>query len=420
MHKIFTLSNGIRVVTETTDYVKSVSAGVWIGAGSVNETADNNGVSHFIEHMLFKGTKTRSAKDIAECMDAVGGQLNAVTAKEYTCYYTKILSEHLELALELISDMLSNSTFTEENIELERKVILEEINMGEDEPENLIYDIVEREMWQKNTLALTVVGSAQSVSGITKDMLLDYFRKRYVAENIAISLVGNFDAEQITDVLEKYFGNIKRGQATPPSNQKIEPQKLAKAVKKDFEQCQLCIAFDGYARADVRRYDLAVVNALFGGNMSSRLFQSVREEYGLAYSVYSELNTYTSNGSLRIYAGLSPENIPRTLEIINKEILLLKKNKLTQEEIERAKMQFKASLVMDSEGISERECAYGKSLLLDGQVKTIDHAVHMIDQITPEGVAEAIDFVFDKNKITLAVLGRFDGNAHELLNILDF
>lgn len=420
MLKILKLSNGIRVVAETTDYVKSVSAGVWIGAGSANENAENNGISHFVEHMLFKGTEKRSAKNIAECMDAVGGQLNAVTAKEYTCYYTKMLSEHLELALELVSDMLCNSTFTEENIDLERKVILEEISMSEDEPEELIYDIVEREMWENDALGFTVTGTAETVNNIDRSMLLEYFESRYVAENIVISLVGNFDSDAAVAMLEKYFGNIRKGCAVSPEKKRIEPDVKVKTVKKDFEQCQLCVAFDGFARTDERRYDLSVVNALFGGNMSSRLFQKVREECGLAYSVYSELNTYTANSSLRIYAGLNPDNLEQTLEIISGEIRNLKKYKFSPEEIERAKTQFKASLVMDGEGVSERECAYGKSLLLDGTVKTIDDAVELIDKVTPEGVAEAIDFVFDKNKMTVAVLGRYDGDGRELIGMLDF
>lgn len=420
MHKVFCLSNGIRVVTETTDYVKSVSAGVWVGVGSVNETAENNGISHFIEHMLFKGTHTRSAREIAECMDSVGGQLNAVTAKEYTCYYTRTLTEYMRTALELLADMICNSTFESENIELERKVIIEEISMGEDEPENLIYDIVEAEMWSGDALGFPVTGSEKSVSGISRDMLLDYFHRNYVAENIVISIVGNFDEDEAIEILEKNFSGILAGGAEPKESGRVLQSRKVKIVKKDFEQCQLCIGFDGYSRRDIRHYNLAVVNALFGGNMSSRLFQKVREESGLAYSVYSELSTYAQNGSLRIYAGLSPENIRQVLEIISNEIRLLKENKLTREEIETAKTQFKAALVMDSEGVAERECANGKTLLRDGRVKTIDDAIAMIDGITPEGVAEAIDFVFDSQKLTIAVLGRFDGDGQDLLDAMKF
>jgi len=421
LQKIVCLSNGIRVVTETTDYVKSVSAGVWVGAGSADETRENNGISHFIEHMLFKGTKSRSAKDIAECMDAVGGQLNAVTAKEYTCYYTKTLTEHLGLALELISDMILNSTFTQENIDLERKVILEEISMGEDDPDNLIYDIVEEEMWEGSALAFSVVGTEESVSAIDRKMLVEYFAEKYVAENMVISLVGNFDEDEAIANVEKYFGCIKSADKNFQRNPKtIEPGQNIRIFKKDFEQCQLCVALDGYSRQDKRRYDLSVVNALFGGNMSSRLFQRVREELGLAYSVYSELNTYTSNGSLRIYVGLNPDNLVQTLRVINDEIKLLKKNKFSASEVETAKTQFKASLLMDSEGVAERECAYGKSLLLGGKVKTVDDAVPLIDAITAEGVAEAIEFVFDRSKMTVAVLGRYDGEPQELWDVLDF
>lgn len=420
MHKIFELSNGIRVVTENIDYVKSVSAGVWIYAGSVNESLKNNGVSHFIEHMLFKGTMTRTAKDIAECMDAVGGQLNAMTARQYTCYYTKTLTEHLEMAFELLSDMLLNSTFTQENIDVERKVILEEINMTEDSPEDYIHDILTEAMWKGEALGFPIAGTADTLAGIDRDCILDYYRERYIADNIVISVVGNFNEEKALEALEKLFGGMKKHGIIRENQKKLEHTQRIEIVKKDIEQCQLCLGFEGYSRSDNRNYALSVVNALFGGNMSSRLFQKVREESGLAYSIYSFSSSYQSNGSLTVCAGLNTESLCQALKIISGEIKLLKREKLSKDEIETAKTQLKASVVMGSESISARMSSYGKSLMFDSRMKTIDDIIDLIDKIKPEDVSEVIDFVFDRNRMTAAILGRVEETEQKILNILDF
>ncbi len=420
LHKVFRLSNGIRVVAEYMDYAKSVSAGIWVYAGSSMETARNNGVSHFIEHLLFKGTKKRTAKEIARCMDMVGGRLNAVTAKEYTCYYTKTLPEHLEMSLELLSDMLNNSNFAQGDIDVERKVILEEISMCEDDPEELIYDIVCGAMWQGEPLGMNVTGSAQSVEGITGDEILEYFNKRYVAENMVISLAGNFDCDRVPEILEKGFGGIKSGGDEKREQKKIIHSNKVEIVKKDTEQCQLCLAFEGFPRGSKQGFDLAVLNALFGGNMSSRLFQKVREEQGLAYSVYSDIAAHLNNGYIAIWAGLSPENLGQALGIINREIKILKEKGVTAEEVEIAKTQLKASIVMDDEGISSRECSNGKELLLDGRLRPLEEIIGHIDEVTSEGVEKMIDFVFDRNRMTVAVLGKVDIDEKEVLNILNF
>ncbi len=420
MHKIFTLSNGIRIVTEVIDYVKSVSAGVWVGAGSAFENANNNGVSHFIEHMLFKGTETRSAKDIAEYMDSVGGQLNAVTAREYTCYYAKTLSEHMEMSFEILSDMVKNSTFTDENINVERKVILEEINMSEDNPEDFIHDMLSLNMWRDSALGYPIAGTVDTLAEIDRRTMLDYYNSFYTAENIVISVVGNFDEGQALKILEDKFGGIKKCGKIIEGIKKLEVTRCADVVKRDIEQCQICLGLGGFSRTDRRIYDLAVVNALFGGNMSSRLFQKVREESGLAYSVYSYTSSYHNNGSMTIYAGLSTESLHQALEIINNEIRILKRDKLTKDEVETAKTQLKASIVMGSEGISSRMSNYGKNILFENRVKTLDEIIELIDSVNSDRVAEVIDGVFDKDHLTVSALGRIDGDGKDLLEILNF
>lgn len=420
MHKVFKLSNGIPVVTENIDYVKSVSTGAWIYAGSAMEDAKNNGVSHFIEHMLFKGTAARSARDIAEYMDAVGGHLNAATAREYTCYYTRTLTEHMGMAFEILSDMLKNSTFTNENIEIERRVILEEINMSEDDPEDLIHDILSRAMWKDEPLGFPIAGTAQTLKGIDRKCILDYYRNRYIADNIVISVVGNFDEKSALEQLEEKFGGIERRGTIRLPQKKISHKRNVEIVKKDIEQCQLCLGFEGYSRGDSRDYALSVVNALFGGNMSSRLFQKVREESGLAYSIYSYSSSYQNNGDLTVCAGLNPDELKQALEIINNEIKILKKDKLTKEEVETAKTQLKAAAVMGSEGISSRMSTYGKSMLFENEAKNIDDVIRRINDVSVEGVAEVIDNVFDSRKMTLALLGKVKDSKDKLMDILDF
>lgn len=290
MYKISSLSNGIKVVTEYTDYVGSVSVGIWVGTGSSMESLANNGVSHFIEHMLFKGTKTRTAKEIAEFSDRVGGQLNAMTAKEYTCYYAKTLSENADDAVEILSDMLTNSVFDPSCIETERRVIAEEINMSEDTPEDYVHDCLSRLMWRESPLGFPIAGTSETLDGIDRAAILDYFGRRYCSENIVVSVVGKFDEDKMHELLEEKLGTFARGCAADAVPKHIVPQRSLCVAEKDIEQCHICLGFEGFSRNDPQRYAMAVVNAVFGGNMSSRLFQSVREDRGLAYSVYSYMN----------------------------------------------------------------------------------------------------------------------------------
>ena len=420
LYKINKLKNGIRVVTEKIDYVKSVSVGVWVGAGSAFENGENNGVSHFIEHMLFKGTKTRSAKEIAEYMDSVGGQLNALTAKEYTCYYAKTLTEHSSMSFEILSDMYRNSTFSEENIATERRVISEEINMSEDTPEDAVHDSLSRIMWRESPLGFPIAGTDGSLEKIDRRTMLDYRDRFYCGENTVISVVGNFDEDGVMAQLEEKFGGLRCEFEKAEPLKKINVTRGGTLIKKDIEQCHLCMGLEGLNRNDGNLYDLLVVNALFGGNMSSRLFQRVREEKGLAYSIYSYVNSYKNNGSFVIYAGLNTESICDALAIINKEIRELKKNKLSEGEISVAKEQLKASVIMGLEGMSARMSSYGKSILFDNRIKTADDIVEYIDKVNVNSVADTIDRIFDISRLNMAIIGRLDGDGREEFNIMDF
>ncbi len=419
MYKISKLSNGIRVITENIDYVKSVSIGVWIGAGSAMERLENNGVSHFIEHMLFKGTKTRSAKDIAEYMDRVGGQLNAMTAKEYTCYYAKTLTEHSEMSIEILSDMLINSTFSSDNIETERKVISEEIDMCEDTPEDAIHDYLSALMWRDNPLGFPIAGSDESLEKIDRDVIIKYHDSHYRGNNMVISVVGNFDEQEIIAKLEAKFGGIKPNLESNTIQNKLDVVRGERIITRDIEQCHVCIGFEGLPRWDERFYDLLVVNAILGGNMSSRLFQKVREEKGLAYSIYSYVNSYKNNGSLVIYAGLNTENVVGAMNIINNELKRLTKEKLTKDEIEVVKQQMKSIVIMGLEGMSSRMSSYGKSILFDNKIKDLDEIIRLIDKVNEITVAETIDQTFVSAKANITAMGRVNDQS-DILKAIDF
>lgn len=403
--KYFNLENGIRVVCEKIDYVKSLSVGVYVGAGSAKEGKEENGISHFLEHMFFKGTKTRSAREIAEFMDYCGGQLNAVTSKEYTCYYAQVLENHRDKAFEILADMLINSTFTKENIEIEKKVISEEIKIGEDTPEDLIFDLISELTWQKSPLGFPVAGTIDSVSKITQDMILNYYKKYYPGNNMVISVVGSFDENTIKSELQHYFGEIS---ALEYKEEKKEIPKVESGIlvrKKDVEQCQLCISFEGLSRCDEYVYDLLSVNAMFGGSMSSRLFQKIREENGLSYSVYSYLNTYSDCGSFVIYAGMNPDELEKVLSLINDEINLIKKEGLSEKEILCSTEQLKSSIIMGLESMSSRMSNYGKNLLVRGEIDDYDALMRKISRVDIKRTKEIIERVFVPEKMNIAVLG---------------
>ena len=420
MYKTARLKNGIRIVCENIDYVRSASIGVWIGAGSAMENLGNNGVSHYIEHMLFKGTKTRSARQIAEFMDSVGGQLNAVTSKEYTCFYAKTLTQHLGMAIEILSDMLKNSTFTEENIETERRVIAEEISMGEDDPEDYVHDCLSGILWNGASLGFPIGGSQDSLAKIGRQTMLDYMNTFYKSENIVISVVGNFDEDSLFAMLEDAFGGIETGFSNPYTQKPIEIKRNTTVVKKDIEQCQLCMGLGGFARDDKRRHSLYIMNAIFGGNMSSRLFQKVREEMGLAYSIYSYVNTYQKNGSLVICAGLNNQKLIDALSAIGDEIKILKEEKLSKDAVAVAREQMKASVIMGLESMSARMSSYGKTVLYGQPLETLEDTIKTIDSVTHDTVAEVIDTVFDRSKLNIAVCGKQTETETEIENAIVF
>lgn len=392
MYNIHYLKNGMRLVYEKMPQLKSVSIGIFVKSGSMYETEKENGISHFIEHMLFKGTKNRSAKRIAEEMDYAGGHINAYTARECTCYYTKVLAEDLRLSADILSDMYYNSLFREEDIELERGVIIEEINMYEDSPEDLALDTVCEYMWKGDPLGYIISGSAESVEGITREMMLDYMKRRYTPENTVISVAGCFDEAELIAIFEEFFSE----ETYSPSVILTKPQFISGnwSRVKDIEQTHLSIAYPAFDLSSDSLYSMSMLNNILGGSMSSRLFQKVREENGLCYSIYSYTSSFPQAGMLGIYAGLAEDMADAAMEMIEGEISRICSEKVSDYELGKAHSQLKCGIVMSRESAGSRMAENGKSLLLLSRVRTDEEILKAAMQVTPGDILQNANDIF--------------------------
>lgn len=400
------LENGVSIVMEKMDSVRSVAFGIFVKNGSVNENESTNGISHFIEHMMFKGTEKRTAKDIAEEMDLIGGQLNAYTSKEYTCYYSRVLDTHLYKAIDILCDMIFNSKFEQNEIDKEAKVILEEISMYEDSPEDLIFTELQKNIWKNTPLGKSILGSPENIKRFKTEDFKKFLDKTYIAENMVIVVAGSFEKEKFLEKINSYFYKLKKINVIKSeiSNKIYIPSKIK--IEKDIEQLHLCIGFDGIGLKSKYNYAMSILNVIFGGGMSSILFQKVREQYGLVYSIYSYNSGYIDNGVFNIYAALNPNEYKKMLEIIKKEINILKKEKLSIEQINKTKEQLKSNYIMGLENTSNRMSSLGRSKLLLDKIKTPDEIIKEVDIISKEDIDYLIDKVFDIDKISIAVCGR--------------
>lgn len=400
------LNNGVRIVTEEVPYATSAVIGIWVKTGSRYEQDYNHGVSHFIEHLLFKGTTSRSAKQIAEELEAVGGTLNAFTTKEYTCYYAKVLSDHLPLALDLLSDMFFNSTFNYEDIEKEKNVVLEEIKMYEDTPDEIIHDLFAQTVWQNHPLGRTILGSNESIRSMERSKIIDYFNQYYRPCNTVISVAGKIKHEEVVEQLSKYF--LHWHDPCPGDlslQQKPIPQANVKITERDTEQVQICLGAPGLPQGHSYTYVLLVLNNILGGGLSSRLFQSVREERGLAYSIYSYHTTYMDSGLFTVYAGTSPNRFQEVVELIAHEISKLKNEGITEEELSKTKEQIRGSLLLSMESVSNRMSRLGRTELCHGRVITAQEVVDKIKEVTVEQVLDLCNLMFQPEKFSLTAIG---------------
>lgn len=401
------LKNGLRLVFEKLPHVKSVSMGIWIGTGSRNETTANNGVSHFIEHMLFKGTKNRTAKEIAESIDNIGGQLNAFTGKECTCFYARTLDSHIELTIEVLADMLFNSNFSERDIKLEKKVVLEEIGMYEDNFEDMVHDVLSSITWANSALGYPILGTIESVKAINKKSITDYMSQNYVAKNAVISVAGNFEIEHIVNLLERHFGGWEAGESQ--MNFDIASFSLNTKIKeKETEQVHMCLGMNALPHGDERLYASIIVNNIFGGGMSSRLFQNIREKKGLVYSIYSFPTSYKQAGMFSIYAGMNLASVEEVLKLTMNEIDVLCKKGLKDEEISKSKEQLKGNYILGLESTSGRMNSIGKSELMLGKIYTPEEVISKIDNVDKDMVKEVIDIIFKSKDINLAMVGNIN------------
>jgi predicted Zn-dependent peptidase len=404
-----TLPNGIKVITEAMSHVRSVSVGVWVGTGSRRETADQNGISHFIEHMLFKGTTNRSAEDIARSVDSLGGNLDAFTAKELVGYNTKILDEHLPVAMDILSDLVLNPLFRDDDIEKEKGVILEEIKMDADNPDYLVHEIFTANFWKDHPLGKPILGTRETVKKFSQNMVADYYRSVYTPENLLVTAAGNLSHEHLVSLVGERFERVKPAGPVPPQCAPSTHARISLKSKKDLEQVHVCLGVPSYPIPHEDRFTCYVLNTVLGGGMSSRLFQNIRERLGLAYSVFSELNPYTDTGCLAVYAGTSLESARQVVELVLREFAELKQQIVSPEELRRAKDHLKGSLMLSLESTSSRMSNLARQEMHFQRFFTLDELVESIEKVTADDVQRVARTFFDQKQIALTVLGNLDG-----------
>jgi predicted Zn-dependent peptidase len=406
-----TLDSGITVVTEHMEEVRSVSVGFWFDVGARDEPENIAGSSHFLEHLLFKGTPRRSAKDIADAFDAVGGDVNAFTGKEYTCYYCRVLDDDLPMALDVLSDMVRNSVIDATELESERKVILEEIAMHEDTPDELVHDLYFRAMWSGHPLGRPVLGYNKTISDVARDEVVEYWRERYAPENLVVAAAGHVDHDQLVDTVSAGFSGIE-GKKTQRTGAAPAAGSGFSVHRRPTEQAHIVIGTEGLHRAHEDRYVLSVLDTTLGGGMSSRLFQEIREKRGLAYSVYSYRSLFADTGSFAVYAGTTPQNAHTVIDLVREQIASAISDGITEAELERSKGHSKGSLVLSSEDPGSRMSRLGRQQLTTGEIISIDELISRFESVQMEDIARVAQTVLDGPSLT-TVVGPFDEDAFE-------
>ena len=385
MIKVKTLNSGIKLVMENIPYLQSVAMGVWVKAGAVDETAEHAGISHFIEHMMFKGTEKRSAKQIAEDIDRIGGQINAFTGKEATCYYVKAVKSNYHKAADVIFDMLANSLFDQEEMNRERKVICEEIKMNMDAPDDLAHDTIATMVFSNGSLGNSILGTPETLDTIDHDVMADHVKKQYTKDSMVISVCGNYDEEELCS----YFNDKLDGLVAEKPERKtvVGPYEPSfKCITKDIEQTHVCLATRGITNMDPSFYAFSILNNVMGGSMSSRLFQNVREEKGLAYSVYSMSGAYTDDGYYNIYAGIGHDKLQEAVDAIREELKKLADTGITAEELESSREQLKAAYVFAQENVTGRMFKNGKNVLLNNLIIEAEEVISEFDKVTMDDI----------------------------------
>jgi len=401
------LLNGLPVVMESIKNMRSVVIGIWVKVGSRNEPPEKNGISHFLEHMFFKGTKKRSAKDIAFEIDSLGGELNAFTSRENTTFYVKVLDEYLEKGVELLSDVFLHSTFPEEDMEKERKIIKEEIKMIEDTPDDYIHDLSNQTIWGHSGLGQPVLGRRETIRSFTKDDLLSHIRKYYGTKDIVVSCAGNFEPEHLLSMLNKNLGNLRRG-SEPERGAPPDFKSRVEVFSKQLSEAHICLGVKGLSQTSEERYGLFILNSILGAGVSSRLFQEIREKRGLAYSIYSFIALYFDAGVWGVYAGVSRKKVREVLELILKEMYSLK-DTLDDIELNRAKSQMKGNIVLGLESTISRMNSIARQEIYHGRYYSPTEIMKEIDSVTLNSIKDLVERLIKKELFSLTVFGPVHG-----------
>ena len=402
------LGNGLRLITETMPHVRSVTIGVWLTRGSRHESNERSGIAHFVEHMLFKGTATRTAEDIAQTIDSIGGQMDAFTAKEYASYYIKVLDEHLPLAVEVLADIVMNPAFSAEDIQREKKVVLEEIKMVEDTPDDLVHELFTEHFWHNHPLGRPILGTPETVESLTTDGLRRYFTTAYSAPNLIIAAVGNITHEQVRDLVTRAFEGL------PIHNDPLAggPPNVVPSIvirNKELEQSHVCLGTSGYRQDHEDRYSSYVLNTILGGSMSSRLFQNVREKRGLAYAVFSGLSAYRDTGSMTIYAGCANSAVEELIDVVIAELRRLKDEQMPEGELRRAKDHLKGSLMLNLESTSSRMSHLARQEIYFDRQFSLDETLEGVERVTTNELQRVARDLFADGALAATVVGAVNG-----------
>ncbi|HEY1911306.1 MAG TPA: pitrilysin family protein [Vicinamibacterales bacterium] len=402
------LPNGLRILTEQMTQVRSISIGVWLTRGSRHESAERSGIAHFVEHMLFKGTGSRSAEDIAQQIDSIGGQLDAFTAKEYASYYIKVLDEHLPLAIDILSDIVRNPAFTPDDIEREKKVVLEEIKMVEDTPDDLVHELFTQGFWENHPLGRPILGTKETVESFDADLLRRYFRGVYTADNLIVAAVGNLEHDRVRELVAEKFGSlIGAGEPAADHAPAVVPNVLIR--NKELEQSHVCLGVGSYPQDHDDRYSSYVLNTLLGGSMSSRLFQNVREKRGLAYAVFSGLSAYRDAGAFTIYAGCANDAVDEVVDLCVEELRGVKNTEVSASELQRSKDHLKGSLMLSLENTASRMSHLARQEIYFDKQFGLDETLQGIEKVTAADVQRVAADLFRNGSLSATVLGKVNG-----------
>jgi predicted Zn-dependent peptidase len=405
IYKKTVLINGIRVVSEKIENVRSVTIGIWIDVGSRDEESDERGVSHFIEHMLFKGTKKRTAKEIASSLESVGGVLNAFTGREYTCYFARVLDEHLNIAVDVLSDILKNAVLNPKDLEREKTVIISEIKDLEDSPADLVHDRLMDHMWKDHPLGRSIMGDAQSILRMTRNKLVDFIKRNYVGPKVVIASSGNLNHRDLVGVIQQKFRFNQTDKNPEVCQPTLEADQMRVVVNRKTAQTHVSLGVPAFPYKDKRRYAALILSNILGGGMSSRLFQSIREKLGLAYNVYSFIDFFEDTGLLGIYLGTHKQNAVRAIDLVLKEIKKIKKDSLSRQELSHAKYQLKGNLMLSLENTSNRMSRLARHELLLERYVDLDETINSISRVKGKEVVEVAADLFDCNKLSAVILG---------------